>query len=358
MSTLRFAILQNEKPEDHQLWEAACQERSDVVSYELIDLTRADWLERVRAGRFDGLLARPPAYSTAFKTLYDERVRILNELLHIPVYPSLEEITIYENKKYFSYWLRAMDVPHPRTDVFYYPQEAKAFAERAPLPIVAKTNIGASGTGVRILRERSAALEYIDQTFSGKGAARSTGPNWRKKGFLGRAIKKVLRPGELRAKMQHYQQQRKDVQRDFVLFQAFVPHTFEWRCVRIGASYFAHKKMVEGEMASGTLKKGYENPPLELLDFLKWVTDLRGYWSQSVDLFEMPDGGYLVNEMQCIFGQSDPYQMLVDGQMGRYRYDEGQWKFEAGDFNRIQSFALRLDHFIQLIQQKQLKPVS
>ncbi len=358
MRKLRFAILRNEKPDDHQLWEAACRERSDIVDYHLIDLTRNGWLEAVRNGKFDGLLARPPAYSSAFKTLYDERVRILHDLLGIPVYPTLEEISIYENKKYFSYWLRALEVPHPRTDVFYYPDEAQAFVETAPLPLVGKTNIGASGTGVRILRERQAALDYVQETFSGKGAARSTGPNWRKKGFAGRVVKKLLRPGELKAKMQHYQLQRKDVQRDFVLFQEFVPHEYEWRCVRIGDSFFAHKKLVDGEMASGTLLKGYENPPLELFDFLKWVTDLRGFWSQSVDLFETTDGQYLVNEMQCIFGQSDPYQMLVDGEPGRYRKIDGDWVFEAGDFNRIQSFALRLDHFIQLIQQQQLKPVS
>jgi len=56
--------------------------------------------------------------------------------------------------------------------------------------------------------------------------------------------------------------------------------------------------------------------------------------------------------MQCIFGQSDPYQMLVDGQPGRYRYINGQWIFEKGDFNSLESYALRLEHVIELIKKK------
>ena len=107
--------------------------------------------------------------------------------------------------------------------------------------------------------------------------------------------------------------------------------------------------MVKGEKASGSLIKGYENPPFRLLDFVKEVTDKRGFLSQSVDVFEAADGRYLVNEMQCTFGQSDPYQMLVDGVPGRYRYLNDEWVFEAGDFNRYQSFLLRLEHFIDLL---------
>ena len=41
--------------------------------------------------------------------------------------------------------------------------------------------------------------------------------------------------------------------------------------------------------------------------------------------------------------------MLVDGVPGRYRYLNDEWVFEAGDFNRYQSFLLRLEHFIDLL---------
>ncbi len=352
MKKLHFAILQNEIYNDHLLWEQACQERGDLVSYTTVDLTRSDWLEMIKKEKFDGLLAVPPAQSSAFKTLYDERVRILHKVLDIPVYPSMEEIEIYENKKYFSYWAKARQIPHPATQVFYFEKEAIESLEQTSFPVVAKTSIGASGRGVSILKSKAEAQQYISATFSGEGANRSVGPKWRKKGFLGRVIKKLLNPTAFKAKLQQYKNARKDVQKDFVIFQAFIPHDFEWRCVRIGDSFFAHKKLMDGEKASGSLLKGYDNPPLELMDFVKEVTDAYGFYSQAVDIFEGEEGQYLINEMQCIFGQSDPYQMKVDGVVGRYIFQNDQWIFEAGDFNGLESYLLRIDHCINLLTAK------
>ncbi|MCS7035959.1 MAG: hypothetical protein RMJ33_05670 [Saprospiraceae bacterium] len=346
-----LAILQNEVPDDHLLWVHACAERANELTWEVVDITRADWLERMRQGRFDAMLATPPGWNTAFRILFDERLTILHRVLGIPVYPSFEEIQIYENKKYLAYWLEARGIPHPKTWVFYYRDEALDFLSQASFPLVGKTSIGGGGSGVVILKNEKMARQYVENIFSGQGASLQVGPKWRKKGFFGRALRKLLNPQELRQKLQQYRIQRAEVQKDFVILQAYVPHDFEWRVVRIGESFFAHKKLKKGEMASGSLLKGYDNPPLDLFDFAEAITEPYGFLSQAVDLFEAPDGsGYLVNEMQCIFGQSDPYQMLVDGQMGRYRRQNGQWMFEPGDFNRIECFALRVEHVLQLLQ--------
>ncbi len=349
MKKLRFAILKNEIEDDHALWLKVCEERRNLVEWEVVDLTRADWLEHTTKGRFDGLLATPPGWNNAFKAMYDERVRILNTVDGLPVYPSLDEVLIYENKKYLSYWLAANGIPHPTTWVFYDRQEAEDFLKNAALPLVGKANIGASGRGVRILKTSGEAMDYVRGVFEGRGAVQDIGPNLKKKGLLRRILKKLANPAALRAKLEQYRHQRSDVQKDYVILQEFVPHDFEWRAVRIGDSFFAHKKMKLGEKASGSLVKGYDNPPLALFDFVKKITDAHGFRSQAVDLFETAEGGYLVNEMQCIFGQSDPYQMLVDGEPGRYIFENGHWQFEPGDFNRFESFLLRLDDFIEIL---------
>lgn len=349
MTKIRLAILQNEAPEDHVLWEKACAEFADQIDCEVVDITRVNWLERIRRGRFDGLLASPPGWTTPFRVMYDERISILNGVCGIPMYPCLEEIQVYENKKYLSYWLAANEVPHPKTWVFYHEDEALEFLKNSDLPLVGKTSIGGGGSGVHILKSRADAVHYVRNTFSGHGAGMQVGPKWRKKGFARRVIRKLFHPQELRNKLQQYKFQRSEVQKDFVILQEYIQHDFEWRCVRIGDSYFAHKKLKLGEKASGSLLKGYENPPLQLFDFVKELTDRRHFLSQSIDLFETADGRYLVNEMQCIFGQSDPYQMLVDGQPGRYRLIGGQWVFEPGDFNRVESFVLRLEHFLDIL---------
>lgn len=357
MKKLRLAILKTDIDEDYRRWETVCAEMSDLVEWESIDIDHADWFERVANGAFDGLLAMPPGVTNAYKSMYDERVNILNTVCGIPVYPSMEEIQVYENKKYLSYWLAANRIPHPATKVFYLEEEALAFVEQAALPLVGKTNVGASGRGVTVLKTRAAALDYVRNTFSGKGSARSTGPNLQKKGLLVRALKKMMRPQEFMAKLNQYKVERSEIQKDYVILQEYIEHSYEWRCVRIGDSFFAHKKMVKGEKASGSLIKGYENPPFPLLDFVMRVTDKRHFLSQSVDIFESADGRYLVNEMQCTFGQSDPYQMLVDGVPGRYRLLDGAWVFEPGDFNRHYSYLLRLEHFIDILNNVH-QPVS
>lgn len=357
MKKLKLAILHNEIAEDGILWEKACRELADQVEWDIIDITRHDWLERITATPYDGLLATPPGWTIPFKVMYDERLTILETIQHAPIYPSLEEMLIYENKKMLSYWLSAHQVPHPKTWVFYFKKEAEEFVQNCTLPIVAKTSIGAAGAGVQILRSKKAALEYIENTFSGQGAAHRVGPKWRQKGFLLRVFKKLLHPQEFKAKLQLYKHLKTEAQKDFVILQEYIPHDFEWRCVRIKDSYFAHKKVKKGDKASGSLLKVYENPPLDMLDFIKEITDKRHFLSQSVDLFVNPEGQYLVNEMQCVFGQSDPYQMLVDGQPGRYRQIDGRWVFEPGDFNRYECFLLRLEHFIEILNQKQMELV-
>jgi len=136
-----------------------------------------------------------------------------------------------------------------------------------------------------------------------------------------------------------------------LILQEFIQHDFEWRCVRIGNSYFAHKKLAINNMSSGTLLKGYGDVPLPLLDFIRNLTEENGLSSVSIDIFESSKG-YLVNEIQTFFGQSDPYQMLIDGEQGRYVYNKGDWQFEKGEFNQWECYHLRLMHALELWEQR------
>lgn len=339
---MKVVILKNEMPNSEDRWVTACQKQS--VNYAIVDISRHDWMERIRESQPDLLLTRPSGLTAPFKLLYDERLDILVRELNIPCFPTLEEVKIYENKRYFSYWLKANNLPHPETLVFYFEKEAMAYAgKQVHFPLVAKTNIGASGSGVVILENQKQLVEYIQNTFRGSGSDKRVGPNLKKGKIIQRGINLVLNPKRLILRYNTYKARALDVQRDFVLFQKHIPHHFEWRVVRMGESFFAHKKLLLGNMTSGSLEKEYSNPPLELLDFVKQITDKFNFKSQAVDLFESSDGNYLINEMQCIFGQSDAFQMKVNGEIGRYLHDGKGWVFEKGDFNCNESFDLRLE---------------
>lgn len=344
---MKFVILTNEIAGSEQKWKIACEKLN--LDFIVVDVSRANWLEQIENYKPDILLTRPAGLTSPFKILYDERLEILVNELNYFCFPSLKEVLIYENKKYFSYWLKANKIPHPETSVFYFEKEALDWvnSNKINLPIVAKTNIGASGSGVVILDTKEELIKYIQSTFSGKGATKRVGPNLKKGRVLQRGIRLLSKPKALFKKIDVYKARALDVQKDFVLFQKNIPHSFEWRVVRMGNSFFAHKKLMLGNMTSGSLLKDYGNPPLELLDFVKAITDKHQLFSQAVDVFESPEG-YLVNEMQCIFGQSDAYQMKVDDCVGRYLYENESWKFEAGDFNTNESYDLRLQSAIEL----------
>ena len=163
-------------------------------------------------------------------------------------------------------------------------------------------------------------------------------------------IRKALSSnGFIAKRLSEYRETFLNPQKGFVIFQEFIPHEYEWRCVRIGDSFFAHKKIARNNKSSGTLIKAYDKVPEALLDFIREMTERTGLSSVAIDLFER-DGMFLVNEIQCFFGQSDPYQMLVDSVPGRYRLADGKWIFEPGDFASNECYDLRLEHALTLLR--------
>lgn len=339
---IKAIILRNELEDDHNLWIKACEGYKNDIEYRIVNLTASGWLEEIQKESFNILLAKPGGLTATFKQLYDERIFVLAYILGYKIFPSPLEIFIYENKRFLSYWLKANNIPHPVTEIFYDRKAALKYLEECKYPFVAKTNIGASGSGVIIIRNKTDALKYIKDTFSGKGAPQRTGPNLEKGGILKRGFNFILHPSDIAKKLDIYKTKSENLQKGFVFFQEYIPHYFEWRVVRIGESFFAHKKLKKGEKSSGSLLKKYDNPPLVLFDFVKGITDLHGFYSQAVDIFES-ERGYLMNEMQCIFGQSDNYQMLVNGKPGRYKYVKDRWLYEEGDFAGNECYDLRIE---------------
>jgi glutathione synthase/RimK-type ligase-like ATP-grasp enzyme len=347
---IKSIILKNESAQDHESWIAACENRRKEIEYRIVDITLDTWFDEIINKPYDIILAKPGGISTQYKQLYDERIYILDSVIGRPIYPTANEIFIYENKRNLSYWLKANNIPHPNTHVFYSKIEAKNLQSKIQFPVVAKTNLGASGSGVYILQNEKDFNEYLDRTFSGKGAPQRWWPNFNKGRIIRRGLHYCLNPKDIKHKLDLYATRKNDVQYNFVIFQDYIPHEFEWRIVVIGDSYFAHKKLKIGDKASGSTLKKYDNPPLNLFDFARDIMERSRFLSQAIDIFENKDGTFLVNEMQCMFGQSDPYQMLVDGKPARYRNIHNKWIAEEGNFNTNENFDLRIDHVIKIMR--------
>lgn len=355
MKSYRFAILKNENPDEHREWVVACENMPNV-SFDIIEFTGSDWLKAVKEKSFDCFLARPSGTVSFWKNLYDERLIILSKMPGTRIYPSLDELLIYENKRMLAYFLGIHDIPHPKTWIFYDKNEALAFAENCVYPLVGKTSIGAGGSGVKMLNSRKALMNYINLAFSNKGITRNWGINLRKGNFVNRLGQRMSDPI---AALRYFSRKKRnatiDPQKWHVILQQFLHVDFEWRCVKIGNSYFGHKKLRRyGEKISGTSNVNWDVPPLKLLEFMKNVTEQGNLQSQAMDIFEDAEGNYFVNELQCFWGSKNPHQMIRNGIPGRFRWENKSYIFEEGSFSQNNSYDLRLQHVIELLEQDRL----
>jgi hypothetical protein len=246
-----------------------------------------------------------------------------------------------------SYYFDAKNIPHPKTWVFYSHQDAKSFIQKAKYPFVAKTSIGAAGSGVKIIRSIKEAKAYIHQAFKGKGIRRRFGPNRNTGSPKKWAAKTIKSPSYFIKRLRHYLGIHSDPQFGYVIFQEYIPHTFEWRVVKIGDSYFAHKKMVVKGKASGGKVKEFGFPPESVLNYVKALCKEHNFHCVCVDLFES-ERGYLVNEIQCVFGIPYKYLAKVGDDTGRFIQKEGAWVFDKGDFTVNEACDLKLETAIKL----------
>ena len=299
----------------HKFWISACKELG--VSYEIIYLSNSDWMDKLLNAKCDALLVWSDITTQTIKTMQDERLLVIAKELKIKVYPEIDSLLLYENKRLQHYWLKANQFPVIPTKVFYDENEIEGFLSSTKLPIVMKSNLGASASGVYIFKTRAEALkksrEFMRKGYKLKGDA--TRP--RQQGGL--------------------------------YVQEYLPGLKEWRMVRIGNSYFGHGKDMKGQFHSGSGKANWDVPPTRLFELLFDITERGGFSSMDVDIFEDENGNLYVNELQALFGNSIAKEQLkMDGTPGRMLRDHnGDFHFEAGDFCRNHLCNLRLEHVIK-----------
>lgn len=302
----------------HEPYMAACKEIG--VGYIAVDVFASDWIEQINKSKCDVFLVWPGESIQEVKRLYDDRLRFIVEHMRKKVFPDLTATWIYGSKERQSLWMDLHDVPHPLTNIFYKKDEALGYVSNlSTYPIVAKTDIGAVSSGVRVLRSSAMAAKYIDDAFS--------------------------------VGIQGYFSDPQARQWRHVLFQEYLPGAREWRMVRVGDSFFGYvKERNEKGFASGSHKWSWQDPGVKLLDFMSDITDRAGFRSVAIDVFQMPDGKLLVNEIQTVFGCSTPAeQMKINGVEGRYRRLNGEWKFEQGSFCTNMCCNLRVEEALKLL---------
>ena len=303
----------------HKHYIAAC--RGLNVSYKVLDISGPDWVDVICNSQCDGFLVWPSPLMTIWKQMFDERLKVMVHEMGKIIFPSYDALWMWQSKRRMRDWLVAHQVPCPRTWIFYRLEEAEDFLKKAKFPIVFKPDFGDSAKGIRILKSRQKALKFLRRVFS----------------------KGIRLPGAHPC----------DIQWGSFIIQEYLAETAEWRMIRIGNSYFGHQKLKKGDFHSGSGEVGWYDPPKKLLDFVREVTNMGGFNSMNLDIFETPDEQYLVNEMQAMFGSFLPSQMYLQGIPGRYVYGKSGWNFEKGEFNLNASCDLRVIALLAILEEKE-----
>jgi glutathione synthase/RimK-type ligase-like ATP-grasp enzyme len=315
----------------YQLYEKSCLELN--VDYVIIDFLSNHWLQNIKNNLdCDGFLVRPTHDFQEHRDVYMERLYFLNKVLNQKIYPGYEELWLYENKRNMYTWLSIHDFPHAQTNVFLNKQDAIRYIKNCTYPIVMKSNTGAGATGVEVIKTRRRAIKRLNNVFGRIHPLFALGhPQHRKKfkiniPVFGMAEKHIL------------------------LVQKYKEIKWEWRIIKIGHSFFGHQKLLKNNIASGSGMVGWVEPPRYLLDLTQNICQKGNFYSMAVDIFETTSGEYCINELQSLFGSYLDSQMLINDIPGRFKYENGNYIFEKGYFNRLGSYLLRVEHFINILK--------
>lgn len=311
--SFKIGILK-EMSHHHKYYIAACLEMG--VPFRVIDIYANDWIDRIVKSECKIFLVWPSGNLTIWKEMFDERLYILVNELGYSIFPSLKEIWLYENKRRCRDWLTVNKIPIPETWIFFDQRDAFEFSGNCNFPIVFKTNLGASSVGVKIVKTRFELKKLIKRSF----------------------VNGIIAGRDAR-----------DYQWGYIILQEYLDDVDEWRMVRIGDSFFGHKKGKKGDFHSGSGLVEWEDPGEFLLTALYEITEAGDFRSMCVDIFQTSQNRLLVNEIQTVFGSSYAVnQLQIDGKPGRYKLDsENKWVFEKGDFSRNACANARLDYVIQ-----------
>lgn len=300
------------------------------VNYIEIDFLSTDWLNQCRNPQINGFIIRPPCTLQEHKNIFDERVYFINEILKKPTYPSFKELYIYENKRNMALYLEGIDAPHPETKVFL---DKKSALQKTPhFPVVMKSNIGASGSAVKIIKNNYQYKKMIKKIFGYIHPEFSLG--WIP--FV--KYKNIPFPRIGRS------------QKHYAILQEFLDIKWEWRMIRIGDSYLGHQKLLgDNGFASGSELVGWEEPSKELLLLLHNVTEKLNSRCMVLDIFETKEGKFFINEMQTIIGAYRPYQMKINNKPGRFILKENNFIFEEGIHFQNSCWNPRVEDFKKIL---------
>lgn len=269
----------------------------------------------------DGIFIYPDISTNIIRNAFHEATQLLFLETKMNLYPSQRELNIYESKRTLANFLEINKIPHPHTFIFYDYQSAIDYLKECQYPVIFKTHLGASASGVEIIQTRDHGFRYAKRLFH--------------KYYL-RKLETDIR----------------SIEWGYMILQEYIKNVKEYRIIKVGNSWFGYQKwkLPEQVFLSGSGIQKMTGPSERLLNFCYNIAEKHHFTTMCFDVFENEEGELKINELQTWFGSYDPSEMYVDKIPGRYIKKSNEWSFDPGFFNVYGSIPLRLIHFLSILE--------
>lgn len=214
-----------------------------------VDVYRADILEQLEGCH--GFMWRH-AHWPHMRQVAKRLLPVLEWELGLAVYPDQNTCWHYDDKIVQAYLFEALQIPAPKTWVWFERGQALAFARSAGYPLVLKLWAGAGSRNVALVRSQNEAVGWVKRFF-GRGVVSLT-PRWS-------SVTAFLKEMAVIALRRKRPPPLGELHKNYVLFQEFLPdNPYDTRVTVIGNRAFGFRRFNrDGDFrASGSGKIDYD----------------------------------------------------------------------------------------------------
>jgi glutathione synthase/RimK-type ligase-like ATP-grasp enzyme len=250
------------------------------------------WMEAVKA--VDVFVWRPKMGDPS--EMAEIRTKIpLIEAMGIPCFPNSLMLWLYDDKIRETLFLKAHGHPVPETFISFNEKEARAYLEGAAYPLIAKTHMGASASGVVRLQDRAAAMRLLKGIFRPQSLVEKVLEKYH---YLPRLAKGDF----LLARKYRYL----NACPSYIYAQEFIEADSDWRITTLGTdllSVFVRRNRPDDFRASGSGLWEMVEPedlPMEACDLALEISNRHGFTSMAYDFMKGPKG-WVIGEISMTF---------------------------------------------------------
>lgn len=274
--------------------------KNNNINYDFYDVYRSDFIEKAK--NIDVVIWRTSS-DPASQEQARSKIWILEKGLNKICLPSYDEIWFYEDKINQYYLGQINELPMIKTFISNSKDETLEYIKNCKYPIVSKLTNGSGSQGVKLIKNYKKAKAVCSKIFEN-----GLGTYWS-------YIK----------------------QKDYVYFQEFISDAkYDLRIIIVGNSYFGYYREVPQDdfRASGSGIEIYKSIPEEAMLLAKKLKDsFPKNRILAVDLLkDKRDDQFYIIETSIFYRIDFPSETIVDGRLGRYVYDKGEFKFEKGKY--------------------------